>query len=380
MNCLESNSIWIDETWDKIEKKIAVTSQSIKDHLPYRVVGDKYDNNTQDDWIFAWTNSFYCGILWLMYKKTKNEYYKQMARSIEDKLDAALYGYERLSHDTGFLWLLSAVEDFRQTGEPNSRLRGLRAASYLASRYNIKTGFIKAWNMPGKEGWSIIDTMMNMPILYWASEQLGDKRFAYVAQAHSDKTLENFIRQDGSVRHVVEYDTETGEFIQEHGGQGYGEGSSWTRGQGWAIYGFVQGYSLSGDERYLMAAKRVANYFITCLSNEDTYVPKCDFRQGNEVEVRDASAGAIAACGMIEIAKALKGSEGEMYLNAAIRILKDIDRFCGLWDTDCEALIGNVTHAYHDESSRNTSIIYGDFYFAEAICKLCELKEYKNGD
>lgn len=363
---VNENKQWLDEVWSKIEEKLAYTSKEIGVAFPHLSRDGKFDDMNKSD-IYWWTNGFWPGIVWLMYVGTKDEKYKTLAEDLEKELDRALYGYTGLHHDVGFMWLTSAVANYRITGNEESKKRGQIAASILASRFNIKGKYIRAWN-GDKKCWSIIDTMMNIPILYWASEVENDDRFKYIAMQHADTAMKNFIRPDGSSNHIVEFNHETGEFVDTFGGQGYEAGSSWSRGQSWALYGFILSYIHTQKQEYLDTAKRVANYFISCITED--YVPNCDFRSPSEPVIKDTTAGAIAACGLIEIANNVKEHEKKTYLNAAINILKAMEeKYCN-WTKDEQAILTMGTTAYHNLNGRNIPIIYGDYYFIEAILKL----------
>ena len=208
--------------------------------------------------------------------------------------------------------------------------------------------------------------MMNIPLLYWASKETGDDRFKYVAMSHAGKTLRYHVRDDGSVNHINEYNPENGEFVKSHGGQGYGVGSSWSRGQSWALYGFTLSYIHTGEQRYLDTAKKVANYFISAVCID--WLPRCDFRAPAEPVIYDSSAGLIAACGLIELAKCVGEFEHDMYYNDAVNLVKAIsDKFAD-WSDDTEAIIGYGTEAYG--RGEHIDMVYTDFYFVEALSKL----------
>ncbi|HAL62848.1 MAG TPA: glycosyl hydrolase family 88, partial [Clostridiales bacterium] len=221
--------------------KIAKPASCLKDALPYTTYDGKYNDMSQD-MPFWWTNSFWAGILWQMYDVTGDKPYTDYAIGCEKKLEKVLYEYEKDDHDLGFLWLLSGVEHFKHFKDKKAKNDALLAASVLASRYDLTTKTIRAWNSDSRKGVAIIDCMMNLPLLYWASEQEKDARFKKIAMSHADSVIKNFVRDNGSVCHIVKFDTETGERLEDLGGQGYKQGSSWTRGQGWAIYGFIQSY------------------------------------------------------------------------------------------------------------------------------------------
>ncbi|MEK3885035.1 glycoside hydrolase family 88 protein [Paenibacillus sp. PL2-23] len=371
---LQNQSSYIEDCWERIEGKLAVTIERIKDGMPHSTFDGVYDDwQDQKSW---WTNTFWAGILWLLYRETKQEHYKEYAQSIEAKMDEVLYGYDKLHHDVGFMWLLSSVMNYELTGNEQSKQRAMLAANILSARANIAGGYIRAWN-GDKEGWAIIDCMMNIPLLFWASKMSKDDRFKHIGIMHADKTMNHFVREDGSVHHIVSFDPSNGEVLDTPRGQGYDSGSSWSRGQSWAVYGFVQAYQWTGKQEYLHSAKRIAHYVLTCLS-QTGYVPPCDYRQPAESSLLDSSAGAILACGLIEIAKSVPEAEKILYLQGAISILKALDTQCGVWDLSDEALLTNATSAYHPGAFKravigNGALIYGDYYFVEAICKLKEM-------
>lgn len=357
---------WVNEIWEKIEKKLSYTSKNTApDIFAYTTRDGKFID--KNGYIYQWTNGFWPGIMWLMYAGTKDNSYKEIGEALEEKLDEALYGFEGLHHDVGFMWLPSSVANYRLTGNEQSKKRGLIAAAYLASRYNPAGKFIRAWNGQEEIGWTIIDCMMNIPLLYWASDVTGDPRYKAIAMNHADTVLETFIRKDGSVNHINSFNPETGEFIETFGGQGYEKGSAWSRGQSWAIYGFVLSYIHTGKQEYLDAAKRVAHFFIANLSANDDFVPNCDFRCPKEPVYKDTTAGMVAACGMIEISRNVPEYEKDLYFNSAIKILKATEKYCD-WSNDEASIVGMGTEAYN--RGCNMPIIYGDYYFIEAILKL----------
>lgn len=369
---------WLDETLEKIVHKTDVVSNRSKGIIPYTTINGRFDDkattNDGND-INWWTNGFYGGLLWHMYNYTKQQKYADMANEVADKLSICFDRYYNLDHDMGFLWLPTDVASYRLTGNMDGRRRGLHAANIMAGRFNPIGKYIRAWNDGiGKEngptsnvGWCIIDCLMNLPLLYWASEETKDPRFKHIAMMHADMALKNFLREDGSVNHIVEINPETGEFVQSFGGQGYGLGSSWTRGQSWALYGFFLSYMHTKEARYLEASKKVANYFISSIP-EDGHIP-VDFRQPEEPHYEDSTAACIASCGLIELSKITEGEESDKYLNAALKMLKTLtsDR-CDFSD-ETDNIVNYCTASYHDKN-HHFSIIYGDYYLVEALFKL----------
>ena len=365
---------WVEETWKKVEEKLSVVAVRSKDKIPFWS-NDGMHDDCKDDRISCWTNGFWPGLMWLMYAATKDDRYRETAEHIEDLLDVAFMDYYEFSHDMGFIWRISSGASYQLTGNEKSKIRQSIAADHLMARFNPTGGFIRAWNPNPKKGlkktgWVIIDTMMNLPLLYWASEEYEDPRFKDAAMRHADTTMRNIIRPDGSVRHIAEHDPATGEFIREYGGQGYGEGSAWSRGQAWAVYGFVLSYLHTGKEEYLITAKRVAHYFIASVCED--WLPKQDFRSPED-NLYDSSAGYIAACGLIELAKIVPQHEKKLYINSAMKLLMTMEKAWVDWSCDTDFITSMSTGTYVLKNSYNTNIIYADYYFVEALYKLKEL-------
>lgn len=363
---IKQNKEWIDSTWEKIQRKLEKTAISSRDKIPYTTKNGIHDDKNLTD-VCWWTNGFWPALMWLMYIDTKDERYKITAEKTEEMLDEAFKDYYGLHHDVGFMWHISSGVNYRLFGNEKSRKRALLASALLAYRYNPDGGFIRAWN-DNKTGWVIIDCMMNIPLLYWASKELNDPRLEQMARHHADKTMQNHIRDDGSVYHIIEYDVNNGEFIGTPPGQGYDATcSSWSRGQSWALYGFVLSYIHTGNKKYLDTAKKVAHYFISAICNEG-YIPKCDFRSPDEPDYVDTTAAACAACGLIEIAKAVPEFEKKIYINAALNILKALEKEHCNWSDSEESILQNGTERYG--GGVHIPIIYGDYYFVEALYKL----------
>lgn len=374
---MEDYSIWAEEISEKIREKMMWVSEKNKDKIPYTTDenGD-YDDRSdvgawnQDDGLNWWTNGFWGGIQWLLYQDTGEEKYAEIARQSERKLEKCFETYFGLHHDVGFMFQPTAVADYKLTGSPDAKRIAMHAANLLAGRFNPAGNFIRAWNEVGNEdtrGWAIIDCMFNLSLLYWASEESGDPRFRQIAMHHADTVLSAFLRSDGSVCHIVEFNPETGERLRSHGGQGYERGSSWTRGQGWAVYGFANSYTHTGKKEYLDAAKRCAYY---CMANlpENGIIP-VDFRQPKEPALEDSCGACVIAGGLLEVAGHVPEAEREVYVRAAVKILKAIAETRADWTKECDAIVKNCSGAYHS-TPHHTTMVYADYFFIEAIYKL----------
>ncbi len=374
---LNENIEWARETFRKVDEKMSKVTLRSRDKL-----ADGVDENGVHKSVrpASWTSGFWGGLNVMLYNYTKNEEYLKTALRSEQMLDEALMDFKGLYHDVGFMWHILSGALYRLTGNEKSMNRNLHMAANLFSRFvsydEAPGGFIRAWNHEWQDSevknWSIIDCLMNLPILYWASDEIGDDRFARIAMDHADMALMDHLRDDGSVAHIVEHNRETGEPVATYGGQGYAVGSSWSRGQAWGLYGFTLSYIHTKEVRYLDAAKQIANYFIANCS--DDWLPRVDFRAPSEPVLYDSTAGVCAACGLIELAKALPEHEGGMYMHAAINILKAIEAEFADYNPDRDDLITHGTVLYPNKPEQwsvvHIHIIYADYFFTEALLKL----------
>ena len=351
---------------EKIHKKTLASVERNGDRIPYTAENGVFDDMTEKN-ISWWTNGFWAGTLWQMYGYRENGALRAAAERIEAKLDRNLLNAGGMDHDSGFKWLLTAGANFALTGAPASRNRLLLAADNLAGRFNPAGRFIRAWNDAGdgrNAGVAIVDCMMNLPLLYKASELTRDPRYRQIAEAHAHTAMERFVRPDGSTEHIVVFDPETGAVAEKRGGQGLAPGSAWTRGQAWGLYGFTLSFLHTKNTDYLDTARKIADFFIAHIP-EGGLVP-VDFAQGADCPFEDDSAAAIAACGLLELGRTT--GEGR-YADAAVRLLTALfESRCDL-DPGRDGILTRCSAAYRDER-HNFPLIYGDYFFVEALLKL----------
>lgn len=200
---------WVEEAWSKALEKTRKNSRRIGVGFPHASQGGQYEL-AQPYW---WTAGFWPGQLWLLYNDSKDESLRALAEDCEEQLDQVLNDYVRLDHDLGFMWTLTSVASYKLLASEDSKVRALKAANFLAARFNLKGSYIRAWNpwYEGEDnrGYAIIDCAMNMPLLFWAAETSGDPRYRHIAEAHMDTVVKHFIRPDGSVYHIVRFDPVT---------------------------------------------------------------------------------------------------------------------------------------------------------------------------
>lgn len=352
--------------WDFVKDKIDKNVAEIGAAYPNAAIDGIYNQGNVRDWI----SGFWPGILWKGYQVTEDEKFAMLAREIEADMDQKLKDTEWLDHDIGFIWSLTSVSDYKMTGNQESRRRALLAANLLMGRFNLAGNFIRAWNDRADldtKGLVIIDSVMNMPLLFWAAEETGDPRFRHVAEAHLGTIIQTFFREDGSVAHTGIFDPETGAFIEEIGNQSFAAGSAWSRGTAWALYGFALAGRYTRRPEYIDAAKMVADFFIEQMGEETA--PAWDFRAeaqyGEGRILLDTSAAAIAACGLLVFAKLTGEShyreQGEKIINNLYHHHSTKD------DPTHQGMLVDATGHYPKQKNLEVSLIYGDYFFTEAV-------------
>lgn len=351
----------------KIEAKLQAECGRLGAAIPYIPQNGHYVDMREEN-LSWWTNGFWAGMLWQLYHAMGNELYRKTAEYSEDAMKQAMEQYMGLHHDVGFQLLHTAVADYRLTGKPEARVMGLHGANLLAGRFNPNGNYIRAWNkdMPG---WMIIDCLMNLPLLYWAGEELDDPRYGTIAELHTQTVLKSLIREDGSCHHIVVKNPATGEDLEYPAGQGYASGSSWSRGQSWAVYGLALAFRHTGKTEYLNAAKRAAHYFIANVAATG-YVSLVDFRAPKEPVWYDTTATACAACGLLEIAELVGEAEKELYRSNGLRMIEALLADHCNWNPEEDGILQNGTVDYGSRTATHVPIIYGDYFLVEAVLRV----------
>ncbi len=375
---IQEDILWAKEFLKKVEKKISNVEPYINTNCPYSTADGKYDKKISAP--FMWTSGFWGGMMWLMYLDTKEQRFLDRAVLCSERMKEALYKSEYYScmdnHDLGFVFHLTNTAHYRITGDEDARIRALHAATMLAGRFNLNGRYIRAWRngviSPETRGYAIIDCMMNLPLLYWACDEYDDPRYAAIAKAHAETVLEKFVKPDGSVYHIVNFDPQSGNVIGYPAGQGYKSGSSWSRGQSWAVYGFTLAYKYFKDERFLKAACNVSDYVINHFGSGT--LPPVDYMQPNDAGIYDASAAVITASGMLELAKFTSKDEADKYSDFAIKLLKDVYDDCD-FTAETDNIVCSCTEMYYGKE-HHVPLIYADFYLLEALIKICGNTDY----
>lgn len=323
---------------------------------------------------YGWTTGFWSGMLWIAYELTGNENYRQLGEQhIQDFTHRAENAIDLDTHDIGFLYTLACVAPFRLIQNTKAKYAALLAAELLMNRYLGTAGVFQAWGTLDDlrlRGSTIIDSLMNMPLLYWAAEQTGDHRFATAAHRHSVQLRDHVVRSDSSTYHTFYWDVETGTPVGGKTAQGHSDNSCWARGQAWAIYGFALNYRYTRDESLLAVAQRCANYFLNHLSQD--YVPYWDLVFGDgSGQPRDSSAAAIAVCGLLEIARWLpEGAQRQHYQTAAETILASlVTHYAAPAESGSNTLLLHSVYDLPKNIGVDEGCLWGDYFYMEALIR-----------
>jgi unsaturated chondroitin disaccharide hydrolase len=327
-----------------------------------------------------WTNGFFAGMGMLALRQTDDTDFLRLLEGLEPLFEAKLSDQHVADtmHDLGFLYSPFAVALYQHTGESRYRDLALRAARALAGRFIDKGAYFRAWGRMDErgtdyEGLAIIDCLMNMPLLHWASRETGDGSFARMASAHTDTTMRRFIRSDDSVFHCYRFDPASGAPERPDNYCGHAVESHWSRGNAWAMYGFALAYRHAGDEAHLDASLRVTRKFLGCL--DDELVPLWDFRLSpGYPPLRDSSAGAVAVCAIQELESLGCADAAMIGLKDALltKLLSSV-----YFDSDPSVRgvlrMGEVGDGHDDGRTlyraKNAYTSWGDYYLMEALCR-----------
>jgi len=323
----------------------------------------------------GWTTSFRTGMLWLAFELSGDEAYREAALVDVADFERRVRDEEDLdTHDLGFLYTLSTVAAWRLVDHEDARQASLLAAEHLMRRFLEPAGIIQAWgdlSDPAQRGRTIIDSLMNMPLLTWAHEQTGEERFADAVTRHTAQLREHILREDDSTFHTFYWDAETGEPLRGATEQGAFDESCWARGQAWGIYGFAMNYAVTGDERLLEASRRCTEYFLRHLPADEVPFWDLVYTDGSDAP-RDSSAGAIAVCGLLELAKvetdAARAAEWTSRAHSILASL--IANYTPVTPDAADALILHSVYDLPKDNGVDEGTLWGDYFYLEALMRV----------
>lgn len=315
-----------------------------------------------------WTSGFYPGTLLYLYEETGDRQLYEEAMRIMEELKQEQYNTS--THDLGFMMFCSFGNANRIEPRPEYREILLNSARSLASRFNPQVGAIRSWDSDESDFIVIIDNMMNLELLFWATEATGDSTFYDIAVTHANTTTENHFRPDYSTYHVVNYDPETGAVQEKKTAQGAADESAWARGQAWGLYGYTLTYRATGDEQYLEQANRIADFMLNHPNMPKDKIPYWDINApGIPDALRDASAAAITASALLELATYTEEERTERYFNTAETMLKTLstDEYMADIGTNGGFILKHGVGHMPAGTEIDVPLTYADYYFVEAM-------------
>lgn len=325
-----------------------------------------------------WTNGFHTGQYWLAWEIDGTPDFKAVALAHVDSFHQRIIDRVVVDHhDMGFLYSLSCVAAWKLAGSETGRTAAIMAADNLISRFHEKGGFIQAWGAYGAPNnyRLIIDCLMNLPLLYWASEVTGDPKYATIADTHTETSLKNLVRADYSTYHTYYFDPDTGAPLKGVTAQGYKDSSPWARGQAWGIYGLALSYRYTKKPECIDLFYKVTDMFLSRLPKDMVSYWDLEFSDGSQ-EPKDSSAAAIAACGMLEMAQYLPPDQAEKYVAVARQIAGSLARDYTVKPGESNGLLYHGVYAkaspYNTvkDSGVDECTIWGDYFWLELLVRL----------
>lgn len=365
-------------TREEAEAALNLVVKQAKANLEY--LNGKFPYSAAENGIYPitenveWTTGFWTGILWLIYEYTGEESIKEAAlKQVDSFLERVEKRIDVDHHDLGFLYTPSCVSCYKLTGNETAKRAALKAADVLMERFREKEGFFQAWGELGKRDnyRLIIDCMMNIPLLYWASDMTGDSRYRDAATRHFITSCNYVVREDASAYHTFYFDPETGEPLKGVTRQGYSDTSAWARGQAWGIYGIALNYRYTDRKEAFQLYRGMTNYFLNRLPADDVCYWDLIFSDGSD-QPKDSSAAAVAVCGMEEMNRCLPETEPnkEVYHRAMHRILRSlIENYANREHQPGQAMLLHGVYSWHSGKGVDVGNIWGDYFYTEALIR-----------
>nr|WP_233276849.1 glycoside hydrolase family 88 protein [Mucilaginibacter paludis] len=357
----------IDNDYKKATAQYKLMAKELKpDRFPKTYYADSAKLETSNSgW---WCSGFYPGTLLYLYHQTKDKALIAEANRIMAVL--AKEQYNKTTHDLGFMMYCSFGNAEKFEPKPEYKQILINSAQSLASRFDPKVGCIKSWDSKKPEYLVIIDNMMNLELLFWASRVTGDSRFYKIAVTHANTTMKNHFRPDYSSYHVVVYDPLTGEVKQRRTAQGYADESAWARGQAWGLYGYTVMYRETADKKYLDQARNIANFILSNPNLPKDKIPYWDYNAPNiPGALRDASAAAVMASAFLELCQYTDAKTGQLYFNTAETIIRNLSvkPYMAAVGTNGGFILQHSVGHMPNKTEIDVPLTYADYYFIEAL-------------
>lgn len=358
-----------DKTLDLALRQYKLMAAHVPDNVLPRSTSMKDGSlvTADSEW---WTAGFYPGTLWYLYEYSKDNAIKQEAVK-----RTALVEKEKNNkgtHDLGFMMYCSFGNGLRLTKNPAYKDVLLTSARSLCTRFNPAVGCIKSWDHGAWQFPVIIDNMMNLELLTWATKVSGDTSFAHIARTHANTTKQHHFRPDYSSYHVIGYDTTTGAVLKRNTHQGYADSSAWSRGQAWGLYGYTMMYRETKDKAYLEQARHIADFILNHPDMPADLIPYWDYNVPDIPNApRDASAGAVAASALLELSRYTKGETAAKYWKAGEKMLESLcsPAYLAKEGENNNFILKHSVGSLPHKSEVDVPLTYADYYFVEALLR-----------
>ena len=323
-----------------------------------------------------WTSGFFPGELWFLYEYTQNNFWKKKAQQHTDILEKEKMNGS--THDMGFKVYCSFGNGYRLTQDEHYKEVLLQSARTLATRFKPAAGIIRSWDHSTAK-WVcpvIIDNMMNLELLFWATKESKDSTFYRIAVDHARTTMKHHFRPDFSSYHVIDYDTITGQVLKKNTHQGFADESAWSRGQAWALYGYTMCYRETRLPEFLEQAQNIEKYLFTHPNMPEDLIPYWDFdAPGIPDEPRDVSAATVIASALYELSL-YDPEKGERYRSNADKIIENLTKhYRAMLKKDNGFLLLHSTGTKPTNTEVDVPIVYADYYFIEALMRKNKLEK-----
>lgn len=365
----------IDQAFQNAEERYVALGDSLlmTDYgmMPHSI---KDDGSVKMVATYGWTSGFFPGSLWYLYEYNGNEQVKALADQYTSFMEVERHNDR--THDIGFMMYCSYGNSNRLFPEEEKKQILIDAADALCRRFTPEVGCIRSWDHMGtRYGWwypVIIDNMMNLELLMWAWEQTGDQKYYDVATIHAKTTAKNHFREDNSSYHVVNYDPQTGDILFQGTHQGLADDSSWSRGQGWGLYGYTVMYRFTKDQAFLDKAHRIAEYITTHPSLPEDKVFLWDYKAPAD-DPRDASAAALCASALLELQAYTEDETlAKKYYDFAVDILKSLSGpdYTAAANENGGFILKHSVTSIPTNMEIDRPLCYADYYYLEALLRL----------
>ena len=372
MSTLVNNSLQTATVQSKLMAEDLLNEEG---KLPRTIGKDGKLMTSKSNW---WTSGFFPGVLWYLYEVNGNDSLKMYAENYTKRIENQKYTTD--NHDVGFMLYCSFGNGLRLTGNDDYRKTLLQGSESLSTRFRPQVGCIRSWDWNQKV-WEypvIIDNLMNLEMLMWASKNSDNPKFEEIAKSHADVTMKYHFRSDYSSYHVISYDTISGLPEKKNTCQGYAHESCWARGQGWALYGYTMMYRFTKDRKYLEQAIKIAEFTLNHPNMPKDLIPYWDYNAPDIPDaLRDASAAAINCSGLLELSQYVSGERAKKYYKAAEKMLQTLSSpaYTAEEGTNGGFILKHSVGNIPSGTEIDMPLTYADYYYVEALCRYKSLND-----